>query len=158
MTKHILISLLAGLSLFASTAMAGSSSGTFSANATVVTECAIDGGSISFPVTGLVGTSKIPAQGHVTVECTGPVPFTLQTTGTNEWTLNNAQGQASSLRAQVFADSARTQSFYMSPRPYTASGGVQQIPVYAQVFKSQAGNPEPAPGIYGANVGFTLTY
>ena len=156
--------LVAVLALAASgSAFAGSNSTTFTVQADVVKECAVDGGNLVFPNSGLL-TTNIDATANIQIECTGAVPYTLKNNGnyTTGVPLGSPTGKAFALTKPGFAvgfslysDASRTTEFADTALiSGTSTGGVQQIPVYGRIYTQ---NSQPA-GVYTAVLPLVLTF
>lgn len=159
MKTPLVLALALGLAASGS-AFAGSNSTTFQVDATVIKECAIDGGNLVFPNTSLL-TANVDATVNIQIECTGAVPYTLAPT--------KAQGNYSEIGLsyglqsgsdwigyRLYTDASRTTEFAPSAGTITgtSTGGVEQIPVYARI---PAQTSQPA-GVYSDVVSLSLTF
>lgn len=158
--------LVAVLALAASgSAFAGSNSTTFTVQADVVKECAIDGGNLTFPTSGLLTTS-IDAVANVQIECTGAVPYTLSTNAADYTAIYAAgsptgksyvmgNGTSYKIGYLLYSDASRTTVLDgVAAISGTSTGGVQQIPVYGRIY---AQTSKPA-GVYTQALPLTLTF
>lgn len=156
--------LVAALALAASgSAFAGSNSTTFTVQADVVKECAIDGGNLVFPNSGLL-TTNIDATANIQIECTGAVPYTLKNNATyyasvpgspigRGFQLNGPNSKA--IYFLLYSDASRSTAFAETTLiSGTSTGGVEQIPVYGRIFP-QASQPA---GVYSLVMPLTLTF
>lgn len=157
--------LVAVLALAASgSAFAGSNSTTFTVQADVVKECAVDGGNLTFPASGLL-TGNIDAIANVQIECTGAVPYTLNTSAADYVTLAPAGSPngkaytmingATRIGYLLYADASRTVLMDgVTPISGTSTGGVQQIPIYGRIYPQAS----RAAGVYTQALPLTLTF
>ena len=155
--------LVAVLALAASgSAFAGSNSTTFTVQADVIKECAVDGGNLVFPNSGLL-TTNIDATANIQIECTGAVPYTLKNNATYfGGVVGSPDGRGFELRNgsnaiyfSLHSDASRTTAFAEATLiSGTSTGGVEQIPVYGRIFP-QASAPA---GVYSLVMPLTLTF
>lgn len=143
-------------------AIAGSNSSTFEVQADVIKECAVDGGNLVFPNTGLL-TANVDATANVQIECTGVVPYTLKNNGTYysgvvESPTGKAHGMTNGSNEVFFllySDATHTTQFAETALiSGTSTGGVQQIPVYGRIFPQ----PSRVAGTYSSVLPMVLTF
>lgn len=146
-------------------AFAGSNSTTFTVQADVIKECAVDGGNLVFPNSGLL-TTNIDATANIQIECTGAMPYTLNLSNAGDYNAIYASGSPTGksfsmlnggnrIGYLIYSDASRTTVLDgVTPISGTSTGGVQQIPVYGRIY---AQDSKPA-GVYNQALGLTLTF
>jgi spore coat protein U-like protein len=134
-------------------------SGSFSASATVVNQCGVSATNMNFGSASLL-TAALSATAQVSVSCNASLPVTVAldngATGTGP-TSRRMKSGANSIQYGIYKDSAHSQPWGSTIGTNTASGTGPSatLTAYGQV---PAQSPAPSPGSYADVVGVTVTY
>jgi spore coat protein U-like protein len=133
----------------------------FSATATVISNCNVSAATLNFGTAGVL-TTTTDATTSLNATCTNGLPYTLSLNGGNAGATDPTQRKmskaAETIAYGLYRDAARTLPWGSTSGSNTASGtgsGLQQsLTVYGRV----AAQTTPSPGAYSDTVVATVTY
>ncbi len=160
--------LVAALALALSTgASAGTATGSFQVNATVISACTVSGALLNFgsAIDPLAAATPLDASSSLTVQCTNTTPYAvalnagLNAGGATAFTNRRMVAGANTLAYQLYTDSGRSTVWgdgtsSSSTSSGTGTGSTQTMTIYGRV-PSLSG---AVPGAYADTVTVTISY
>jgi spore coat protein U-like protein len=137
------------------------SSTSFSATATVVSTCNVSATAVNFGSQGVLNSNK-DAQGTLSIQCSGSLPYTISLSGGNSGATDPTQRKMSFSGADIlyglYQDAARTQPWGSTIGTNTTSGTGTGVTQTQTVYGRIAAQTTPQPGAYTDSVVVTVGY